>query len=220
MTPVKSGALLAVVLAIICAGCSSADSAPPSGETLYTYCVQCHGAEGHGDATIGAPPIAGLEPWYVESQLLKFQTGARGAHPDDEAGLRMRPMSRTLGNEAEVKAVSAYVSSMPRAPSMATLQGGDPTKGAQLFQTCVACHQANGQGNVALNAPPIAGQADWYLLKQLQSFKSGVRGTGPDDLTGAQMRAISLSLDEQAMRDVIAHILTLPTPPPPTPASP
>ncbi len=221
MTPKTRGAWRPAVLVCILIGglsglfgCSGA-TAPktPNGETLYTYCLQCHGAEGAGNASIGAPPLAGLDAWYLESQLLKFQSGARGAHPDDEAGLRMRPMARTLGSVDEVKAVAGYLASLPRAPLIVSLQGGDAQKGATHFQTCVACHQLNGQGNPALSAPAITGMPDWYLLKQLQSFKTGVRGTGPDDATGAQMRAISLSLDTQAMRDVVAHIGTLPPPP-------
>lgn len=214
----RPAVLFCIGVCVSAAGChGGAASTPPDGRTLYHYCLQCHGAEGEGDAAIGAPPIAGLEAWYVESQLLKFQNGARGAHPDDEAGLRMRPMARTLGSADEVKAVATYVAALPRVPPTVSIQG-DALKGAAHFQTCVACHQMKGEGNPALGAPAIAGMADWYLLKQLKSFKSGVRGTGPDDATGAQMRAISLSLDVQAMRDVVAHIATLPPPPAAAPA--
>lgn len=222
MTPWTRRAWLPAMLICIGAGASSLGCSdaiattargPADGRALYDYCLQCHGADGTGDPSVGAPPIAGLDAWYVESQLLKFQSGARGAHPDDEAGLRMRPMARTLESADEVKAVAAYVASLPRPRAVATLQGGDAQKGAALFQTCVACHQLHGQGNPVLNAPPIAGAPDWYLLKQLKAFKSGVRGTGPDDTTGAQMRAIALGLDEQALRDVVAHIATLPPPP-------
>jgi hypothetical protein len=47
-------------------------------------------------------------------------------------------------------------------------------------------------------------------LTQLKNFKSGVRGTNPQDITGAQMRPMSMILaDEQAMKDVIAYIQTL-----------
>jgi len=56
----------------------------------------------------------------------------------------------------------------------------------------------------------LAGASDWYLLTQLQNFKSGVRGTQPDDAMGAKMRPFSMTLpNEQAMKDVIAYIGTL-----------
>ena len=48
------------------------------------------------------------------------------------------------------------------------------------------------------------------MLTQLQHFKAGVRGTAPGDAQGALMRPMSMTLpDEQAMRDVIAFIMTL-----------
>jgi len=48
---------------------------------------------------------------------------------------------------------------------------------------------------------------DWYMLSQLKKFKEGIRGTNPQDIGGMQMRPMSMTLvDEQAMKDVIAHI--------------
>ena len=91
-----------------------------------------------------------------------------------------------------------------------TLQGGDATAGSGAYAVCTACHGPDGKGNQALNAPPIAGQHDWYLVSQLKKFKSGIRGTHPKDITGAQMRPMSMTLaDEQAMKNVVAHISTL-----------
>ena len=53
-------------------------------------------------------------------------------------------------------------------------------------------------------------QHDWYHLAQLKKFKSGVRGSNPQDITGAQMRPMSMLLaDEQMMKDVVAYIKTL-----------
>jgi cytochrome c553 len=61
-----------------------------------------------------------------------------------------------------------------------------------------------------MNAPPIAGASDWYLLAQLKKFKAGVRGANPADVTGGTMRPMAMTLaDEQAMKNVIAHISTL-----------
>jgi cytochrome c553 len=146
----------------------------------------------------------------VEAQLHKFRTDVRGAHPDDAEGLRMRPMSRQLMNEAELTTVAAYVAGLPRAPSAKTLAGGDATAGAAAFATCTACHGPTGQGNQALNAPPLVGQADWYLLAQLKKFKAGIRGANPKDASGATMRPMAMTLaDEQAMHNVLAHVATL-----------
>ena len=44
----------------------------------------------------------------------------------------------------------------------------------------------------------------------LNKFKKGIRGTNPRDTTGATMRPMSMILaDEQAMKNVVAHISTL-----------
>jgi cytochrome c553 len=180
------------------------------GEELYKLCEQCHGAAGGGDPVALAPAIGGLPQWFVEAQLEKFRAGGRGTHFDDIAGMRMRPMSMWLHSEADVANVAAYVAGMPKVLPAPTLEGGNPEVGRQKYIPCIACHGVNGEGNQALNAPPLAGMSDWYQLSSLQKFKAGVRGTNPKDTTGMLMRPMSLTLaDEQAIRDVIAYIATL-----------
>ncbi len=179
------------------------------GEELYRSCEPCHGGAGEGNPSIAAPAIAGHPAWYVEAQLVKFRSGIRGAHPDDYEGLRMRPMSRQLYTQAEIKAVAEHVSKLPVQKAAPTITG-DAAAGAVSWGTCQACHGVDGKGNPAVNAPPLAGQNDWYLLTQLKKFKAGIRGTNPDDTTGGTMRPMSMTLaDEQAMKNVIAHINTL-----------
>jgi cytochrome c553 len=193
-------------------GCTRPDGAQATlpGNELFAACATCHGAAGEGNPSIQAPSIAALPAWYVEAQLVKFRTGARGAHPDDLEGLRMRPMSRQLMNEAEVKAVAAYVAGLTFKKPASTLTGGDAAAGAGAYAVCLACHGPDGKGNQAMNAPPIAGASDWYLLAQLKKFKAGVRGANPADVTGGTMRPMAMTLaDEQAMKNVIAHISTL-----------
>jgi cytochrome c553 len=161
-----------------------------------------------------------LPQWYVEAQLWKFRSAQRGYHFDDIAGLRMRPMALSMPTELDVKTVSAYIATLPRPAHAATVQGGDVNKGKALFATCIACHGADGAGNQVLNAPAIAGADDWYLLEQLQKFKTKMRGDPAIDKVGATMQAMTATLpDEQAMKDVVAYIKTLP-PPPAAPAAP
>jgi cytochrome c553 len=74
----------------------------------------------------------------------------------------------------------------------------------------VACHGDRGQGNQALNAPKLAGQADWYVASQLRKFKAGLRGTHPDDPTGALMRPMAMPVPDEAIPDLVAYIRTLP----------
>jgi cytochrome c oxidase subunit 2 len=157
-----------------------------------------------------APNIAGFDAWYVQSQLEKFRSGARGAHPEDVAGLRMRPMSRALKNQEDIQNVAAYVASLPSTAPAASLAGGDPAKGGQLYQQlCTNCHGAKAEGMEATKGPALHTD-DWYQLAQLQKFRDGVRGTNPQDPFGMMMRNFAVTLaDEQAMKDVIAYITTL-----------
>jgi cytochrome c553 len=204
-----------VVLLVALSGCAPTPGPGLArGAQVYDTCVPCHGAQGLGNATLGAPEIAGLPEWYVSAQLRKFKTSLRGAHPDDDAGQRMRPMARSLYREGDVESVAQYVATLAPVRPHATLAGGDAAAGATRYTTiCTTCHGPAAAGNQAIGAPPLDHQADWYMLAQLAKFKGGLRGAHPDDVTGAQMAAMSQTLeDSTAMRDVIAYIRTLQQP--------
>ena len=202
--------VLALVSALV-AGCGT-QSRQAHGQQLFKTCVPCHGQDGQGNLALRAPAIAGLPDWYLTAEITKFQNDIRGAHPDDMEGHRMRPMARTLYHKGDVEAVVGYVSKLKAHWVPPVMAGGDLAAGQQRYATvCIACHGADGRGGQALGAPPIAGQADWYLRAQLKKFKSGMRGAHPDDKTGGMMRAMSSTLpDTLAMRDVIAYVKTLP----------
>jgi cytochrome c oxidase subunit 2 len=52
--------------------------------------------------------------------------------------------------------------------------------------------------------------SDWYLERQLRNFKSGRRGSHPEDLYGDQMNTVAnVLVGENAIKDVIAYIDTL-----------
>lgn len=217
--------VVALATLVVAGACFEPKDQLARGAELYESCMPCHKADGSGKPEVLAPSIAGLPAWYVEAQLTKFRAAKRGYHFDDVAGLRMRPMALSMPTADDVKTVSAFVSQMPRVTHAPMVQGGDASKGQQLFATCTACHGADGAGNQAMNAPAIAGADDWYLLEQLGKFKKKVRGDPAIDAVGATMQAMTATLpDEQAMKDVVAYIKTLPPPknaaPTPAPAAP
>ncbi|HEY5622812.1 MAG TPA: c-type cytochrome [Gammaproteobacteria bacterium] len=91
---------------------------------------------------------------------------------------------------------------------------GDATAGRAAYAICAACHGQNGEGNQALNAPKIAGQEGWYLRRQIQYFKNGVRGTTEGDIFGATMAPIMAAVpDDTAIDNIVAYIETLPSEP-------
>lgn len=177
------------------------------GKELFQLCTSCHGLDGGGNQKLEAPAIAGLPSWYLESQILKFKNGVRGTHAKDIAGMRMRPMAKTLTSESSIKLVSEYVSKLPQVNKPLVVKGS-PLKGEKNYQVCITCHGKEGKGNEALKAPPLNSQSDWYLVSQLKNFKQGVRGAIPaKDPFGAQMPPMAnLLKDDQAIKDVVFYI--------------
>ena len=206
------GLIVVAVSVAVLAGCGSGQrTGLAHGRDVFKTCEPCHGTNGAGNLALRAPAIAGLPEWYVANELNKFQKNIRGAHPDDEEGARMRPMARTLYHPGDLQAVAAYVASLPRV-SVPPTMNGDRTVGQQRYTAiCVACHGPDGKGNQAMNAPPLPQQADWYLVAQLEKFKTGMRGASALDMEGSQMKAMSATLlDTTAMHDVVAYIKSLP----------
>lgn len=102
------------------------------------------------------------------------------------------------------------VAALATLSSAGVLAAGDVERGKTLYATCGACHGPNGEGMEALNSPKLAGQEEWYLIRQLQNFKTGVRGNNPRDTYGMQMAPMAqILVDDQAMQDVAAYIKSL-----------
>ncbi len=198
-----------LLLLLSLSGCVQPSEGAARGKALYGQCEQCHGTNGGGKLVIQAPAIAGLPAWYVETQVSNFMNNIRGNHYADIPGHRMRPIARMFKDEADLKAVAGYVESMPPVIQEPVLKGGDAADGKAAYAVCTACHGADGKGNQALGAPDIRYSGDWYLFEQLKKFKSGMRGADPRDTRGMSMRPNAMAMDEQAMKDVIAYIMTL-----------
>ena len=80
---------------------------------VYARCVPCHGARGEGNQQVNAPPLAGLDDWYVASQLRKFRAGMRGGAEGDAVGPAMRAMALSV-EPATVDELAAYVHSLQK----------------------------------------------------------------------------------------------------------
>jgi cytochrome c oxidase subunit 2 len=218
------------VVVLASSSCTEPAAGPARAKARFSQCTPCHGENGEGKPEQIAPAIAGLPSWYVEQQLHHFRSGIRGTHFDDLGGMRMKPMSialpcprvrpADLGNPMkdgdcegrdDVKDMAEYVASLPAPPRMAATISASPTAGRQLFAACAACHGADGGGNPAMKAPPIAGHADWYVYTQLKNFKHGVRGSNPKDTQGMIMAGIAKGLpDDAALRNLAQFVSELP----------
>jgi cytochrome c oxidase subunit 2 len=180
-----------------------------AGATLYAACAACHGASGEGNAALNAPKLAGQESWYLQRQLRNFKQGMRGAQQNDIYGVQMVAITGILTDETAVRNVVAYIQTLPDQKPPATVLG-NAGRGAVLYQTCAACHGKSGQGIEAMDAPRLSQMSDWYLARQLQNFKDGIRGSHHQDYYGKQMAMITGAVaDAGAINNLVAHINTL-----------
>ena len=79
------------------------------------------------------------------------------------------------------------------------------TRGQEVFETCVPCHNSDGSGNPTIGAPNIAGMKSWYVERELDKFRAGVRGMQFSDVEGMRMRPMSLSLPSEDDVKAVAH---------------
>jgi cytochrome c553 len=80
---------------------------------------------------------------------------------------------------------------------------------------CTVCHGANGNGNDAIRAPKIAGMEPWYMRRQLDAFRVGLRGKHPEDAAGHEMQPVGVRLRTEADIDrALAYVATFSPKPP------
>lgn len=209
--------LLTLALLALGFGAAPGYGAPPVdvADARFTFCITCHGANARGNPGVAAPRLGGLPAWHLENQLRAFRAGWRGVAEADEHGDVMRTMALALADDGELRDAAAWAAALEAPAPAPTLTGGDARRGAALYAPCAACHGAQGEGMAALEAPPLAGQNDWYLETQLEHYAAGRRGFDPADTRGQQMRALAGTLSTaQDRRDVLAYLATLGAPAP------
>jgi len=198
--------VVCLVSLLIALSAQAADVA--AGKSGYSVCSACHGPSGAGMQSMNSPRLTGQFDWYLKSQIQAFKDGARGG-PGDVYGAQMRPMAMVLANDAAVDNVVAYIGTLT-APVSAPTVKGDLTAGKQLYADCVECHGAKAEGNAAKKAPRLADQEDWYLVRQVQNFKNGVRGGNSADENVKQMKTKLTKLaNDQAINNVVVYIRSL-----------
>ena len=118
------------------------------GQRLFlTYCSQCHGSDAKG--AYGFPNLTD-NAWHWGGDVAQIQETITNGH----FGV-MTPFGEVLGGEG-VKDVANYVRSIAGL-AHDSLRA---TRGQELYATnCVACHGAEGHGNVMLGAPDLTDDA-------------------------------------------------------------
>ncbi len=71
---------------------------------------------------------------------------------------------------------------------------------------CTTCHGADGIGNIGIEAPRLAGMESWYLKRQLENFRAGIRGTHAEDIPGLEMQPMAAKLTDESIADIIDYV--------------
>jgi cytochrome c oxidase subunit 2 len=174
----------------------------------FRYCLVCHGADLHGNDTVGGANLSILPGWYVARQIEGFRQGWRGMNEQDKIAQEMMAVAVAMEADAIAKAAT-FVADTPARRGRPATDFDDATAQADTG-LCQTCHGERLQGNQTTGAPPLAGQSAAYLLRQLIAFRSGDRGKQPDDTYGQQMRGIALGLDEAELPILVQTLHNLP----------
>jgi ubiquinol-cytochrome c reductase cytochrome c subunit len=163
------------------------------GEQLYNNaCITCHGMNLQGVRDRG-PSLIGVGEAAVYFQV---STGRMPA-PRQEAQIPQKPVSFS---PEEIDALGAFVQANGGGPVVpkASLAGGDPARGGDLFRlNCASCHNFTGRG-IALSsgkyAPAIRDVSPQQIYAAMIS--------GPQSMPRFSDRQLTL----QDKRDIIAYV--------------
>lgn len=168
-------------------------------------CASCHGEQALGNEATFSPRLAGQNAAYLREQILAYQQGRRGAHPDDVQGQVMRALVHALSTE-QVDELSVYLAALTGPTPVHEPDPDGP--GAALYAGhCATCHGQYGQGAESIFVPNLRILSSWYLDAQLTAYENGWRG-GEDASTRARnMRSMSGQLPDRDQRvAIVEHI--------------
>jgi cytochrome c oxidase cbb3-type subunit 3 len=155
------------------------------GQRLFlNYCAQCHGSDAGGSK--GYPNLAdqdwlyGGEPENIKTTLIAGRAGVMPAFNHLEA--------------TQISDVANYVRQM----SGLTADQLKSARGSEVFKTnCVACHSADGKGNIAIGAPNLTdriwlyGGSEAAIVETLKKGRNGVMPTHESILTPEKIHLLS-----------------------------
>jgi cytochrome c553 len=130
-------------------------------------------------------------------------------------------LAAAISRADAVAASPATAGTAVAGPTTASLTTADPAAASPTstpdYGFCTVCHGTEGNGNPGIRAPKIAGIEPWYLKRQLEHFRSQLRGTQPTDVSGMEMQPVAMQLDDKAIDAVALYVGTFtPKAPPKT----
>lgn len=74
-----------------------------------THCAACHGPHAEGSAPLHAPALARLNDWYIVAAFKKYQSGIRGASPDNPWSNQMHLIAQARPAEFPIDDIALYL---------------------------------------------------------------------------------------------------------------
>lgn len=71
---------------------------------------------------------------------------------------------------------------------------------------CTVCHGIQMMGNPIIQAPRLSDMEQWYIKRQLESFKKGFRGTHEDDVLGWEMQPMAAALSDKQIDEAAGFV--------------
>jgi cytochrome c553 len=186
----------AILLGAVLAGeRSQAQMWDDSSGDPWDRCAECHGLDGAGNH-IKFPRLAGQKADYIVKQLHDFRSGRR----TNDGGQMQK--TATEVSEADYPRVAHWFASQTPPWPKSTLDIEPDLErarklwraGADGLDACLTCHSAAALGMLdrAIMGPRIAGQRDFYLVKELQDYRAGRRsGNDPNQIMTRIARRLS-----------------------------
>ena len=168
-------------------------------------CFTCHGLDGRGDGA-GSPRLAGLDPGYLERQLIAYADGRRYHKQMNHIAAELSARDRRAVSLQYAAMRFSRAATAETGPAPALYARGDPRRN---LPACASCHGARGEGLGPAN-PPLAGQPDAYLAQQLRQWRHSRRRNDPGDV----MLRISQLLTPRETMALAAYAARLPGGPP------
>jgi cytochrome c553 len=170
--------------------------------TAETLCFACHMADGNGISQVPTQPkLAGQHADYLFKQMKEFKSWE--SKPPVRQNPSMNAMIDGL-NEADMRAMSIYLSSQKLQPAFAREANVETGKriwragiAAKGVPACAACHGPAGLGLPA-QFPALAGQFPEYLEAQLKAFRDGVRTNDSANM----MQSIALKMTDPEIKAI------------------
>ncbi len=180
----------------VCAAChdTGVSDAPVKGDTdAWAARLNDKGFDGLIENSIngiGAMPARGGDPSLTDEQLHEVVTYMLAESGVDLAGADEAP--EAVEEPAAVEAGEGGIA----------VDEGDAQRGQTLYNTCIACHGAQGQGTPVF--PKLAGSSAEYVADKLVRYRAGET---VGDQT-ALMAPNAANLSDQDIADLAAHVAT------------